>query len=107
LLKNIEVETSEKIRKRVMIAQEIQKQRFKGLKIYNNSEMSVAEIKRFCRLDNEALNLLKEAINKLSLSARSYFKTIKIAQTIADLQQKDIIKPQFIAEALQFRSHDE
>ncbi|GIW64411.1 MAG: magnesium chelatase [Patescibacteria group bacterium] len=107
LIKNMPVETSEDIRKRVIAAREIQKQRFKGLKILTNAEMTPAEVKKFCQLDKEAVSLLKEAINKLSLSARSYFKTIKIAQTIADLQGKTIIESSFIAEALQFRSHDE
>ncbi|GAB4218668.1 MAG: YifB family Mg chelatase-like AAA ATPase [Candidatus Microgenomates bacterium] len=107
LIKNIQVDTSEEIRKRVVMAREIQRQRFKGLKIYTNAEMTPSEIKKFCQLDKQAVSLLKEAINKLSLSARSYFKTIKIAQTIADLQEKEVIEAQHIAEALQFRSHDE
>jgi len=101
------LETSEMIRQRVIKARERQKQRFKGLKIYTNSEMSSSEVKKFCQLTKEAVSLLKQAISRLSLSARSYFKTIKIAQTIADLAGKEKIDSVEIAEALQFRSSDE
>lgn len=107
LISDISAESSQKIRKRVAAAREIQKTRFKGSKIFTNAEMSSAQIKNFCQLTPEALILLKQAIFKLSLSARSYFKTIKIGQTIADLTNKKIIEAAFIAEALQFRSHDE
>jgi magnesium chelatase family protein len=100
-------ESSLTIRKRVAAAREIQKTRFKGLKIFTNAEMSSAQIKKFCQLSPKALILLKQAIVKLSLSARSYFKTIKIGQTIADLNGRKIIEDAYVAEALQFRSHDE
>ena len=95
------------MRSRVVKAREIQKKRFKDLKIFTNGEMSSAQIKKFCQLSPEAINLLKQAIAKLSLSARSYFKTIKISQTIADLNGKEIIEASYVSEALQFRSHDE
>lgn len=107
LTSNILSESSQKIRDRVVKAREIQKKRFKGLRIFTNGEMSSADIKKFCRLSPEAIDLLKQAIVKLSLSARSYFKTIKISQTITDLNEKIIIDVSCIAEALQFRSHDE
>jgi len=107
LTNEVNLETSEMIRQRVIKARERQKQRFKGLKIYTNSEMSSSEIKKFCQLTKEAVSLLKQAISRLSLSARSYFKTIKIAQTIADLAGKEKIDSVEIAEALQFRSSDE
>lgn len=107
LVSDVVVESSMTIRKRVEQARKIQKERFKNLKILTNGEMSPAEIKKFCRLSTDALTLLKQAISRLSLSARSYFKTIKIAQTITDLQKKEIIESSAIAEALQFRSHDD
>ena len=107
LTSNILSESSQKVRGRVIKAREIQKKRLKGLKIFTNGEMSSAQIKKFCQLSPEAINLLKQAISKLSLSARSYFKTIKIGQTIADLNGKEIIDVSYVAEALQFRSHDE
>ncbi|MEK7523204.1 MAG: magnesium chelatase, partial [Patescibacteria group bacterium] len=107
LTSNILSESSQKVRSRVVKAREIQKKRFKDLKIFTNGEMSSAQIKKFCQLSPEAINLLKQAIAKLSLSARSYFKTIKISQTIADLNGKEIIEASYVSEALQFRSHDE
>ena len=107
LTSNILSESSHKIRERVIKVREIQRKRFKGLKIFTNGEMSSAQIKKFCQLTSGAINLLKKAIIKLSLSARSYFKTIKISQTIADLNAKKNIEAEYIAEALQFRSHDE
>ncbi|MBI5127299.1 YifB family Mg chelatase-like AAA ATPase [Candidatus Roizmanbacteria bacterium] len=100
-------ESSEIIRSRVVKARIKQKQRFKGLKIYTNSEMGPSEIKKFTRLDSVALELLKKAISRLSLSARSYFKTIKIAQTITDLSGKEVVGSEAVAEALQYRSHDD
>ena len=107
LTSNILSESSLDVRKRVTKAREIQKKRFEHLKIFSNGEMSSAQIKKFCQLSTEATELLKKAISKLSLSARSYFKTIKIGQTIADLNQKEIIESSYINEALQFRSYDE
>jgi len=107
LTSNILSESSQKVRERVVKAREIQRKRFKGLKIFNNGEMSSAQIKKFCQLTPEAVTILKQAIANLSLSARSYFKTIKISQTIADLNGTAKIEASYVAEALQFRSHDE
>ncbi|MCL4363790.1 YifB family Mg chelatase-like AAA ATPase [Patescibacteria group bacterium] len=107
LVDDIVAETSATIRGRVIKAREKQKQRFHNLRILTNAEMGPAEIKKFCRLDKKAVELLKQAISRLSLSARSYFKTIKIAQTISDLAGNGIIYQSAIAEALQFRSHDD
>lgn len=100
-------ETSEVIRKRVVRARKIQMKRFIGLKILTNGEMGPTEIKKFCCLEKDAETLLKQAISRLSLSARSYFKTIKIAQTITDLLGKENIGSAAVAEALQFRSFDD
>lgn len=100
-------ESSTTIRERVVKARKRQKDRFANLKILTNGEMGPSEIKKFCRLSGEATTLLKQAISRLSLSARSYFKTIKISQTITDLNKKEIIESSAVAEALQFRSHDD
>lgn len=70
-----------------------------------NSSLSPPEISQFFQLSNSAEQLLQTAVNKLDLSARGYFKTIKLAQTIADLDESDIITPEHIAEALTFREH--
>lgn len=98
---------SDQIRKKVVVARERQRGRFKNTKTKTNGEMSTAEVKQHCRLTNEAINLLKQAISRLSISARSYFKTIKIAQTIADLDGKEKIDASFVAEALQYRAKEE
>jgi len=107
LISTLSAESSIEIKKRVAIARKKQFLRFKNLKIKTNGEMSTAEIKKFCQLTDDALNLLKQAISRLSLSARSYFKIIKIAQTIADLVNKEQIETSFIAEALQYRVKEE
>lgn len=99
-------ETSESIRKKVIKAYVKQKQRFKNSGIFVNGEMTTADIKKHCPLTKEAAVLLKQAINKLSISARAYFKTIKIARTVADLDNRDEIEAFHVAEALQFRMTD-
>lgn len=103
LTTNFASEKSEVIKKRVEEARERQKRRFKEEKIFTNSEMSSSLVRRYCRLTLEADNLLKQAISRLSISARSYFKVIKVSQTIADLSQKEVIEASFVAEALQYR----
>ena len=65
--------------------------------------MGNKEIRKFCQLSDECLNLLKLAVTKMQLSARSYQRTIKLARTIADLENEKEIKPAHIAEALQYR----
>lgn len=99
-------ETSASVRKRVVSAYERQKKRFSDSQTSVNAEMTSQEVKRFCHLSSNADALLKSAIDKLALSARSYFKTIKIAMTIADLKGEESIDGDCIAEALQYRAAD-
>jgi len=87
-------------------ARKIQKQRFKG-KISTNSEMSNAEIREYCTVTSEGLELLKMAISSLNLSARGYHRVLKLARTIADLAESENILTEHIAEALQYRAKDE
>lgn len=96
-------ENSRLIRNRVCLALERQKIRFKKSLYLTNSELSSQDIKKYLKINLEAEKLLLEASTKLNLSARSYFKLIKVAQTIADLNGVDKIKKDFIAEALQYR----
>lgn len=103
LISETNAESSKDIRKRVINAREKQLQRFSDTDKITNSEMRANDIKIHCKLDEEAMNLLKSAIEKLYLSARSYTKVLKIARTIADLDACENIKTQHIAEALQYR----
>ncbi|MEK9178231.1 MAG: ATP-binding protein, partial [Patescibacteria group bacterium] len=97
-------EDSRIIRKRVQKARDIQTKRFgKERKILTNSEMGNKEIKKYCPLSKECLDLLKLAVSRMKLSARSYNRVIKISRTIADLEGSSDIKPNHIAEALQYR----
>lgn len=104
---NNEEESSADIRKRVNNARKIQLERFKGLKNYCNSKMSSAMTKKFCVLDDSSENLLKNAFETLCLSARAYDRILKVARTIADLDEKSEISAEHIAEAIQYRSLDQ
>jgi magnesium chelatase family protein len=105
---NTPAESSGEIRVRVTRARNNQLQRFKGLKhkIFANGQMGNREIKKFCSLESEGEKLLKLAVDKLDLSARSYFKVLKISRTIADLEGAAAIEPHHLQEALQYRTLD-
>lgn len=96
-------ETSPEIQKRVQSARNLQLKRFKGLRIKSNSEMSTRDVKRFCPIDDASRSIMTSALVTMNLSARSYFKIIKIARTIADLAGEEEISSTHIAEALQYR----
>jgi magnesium chelatase family protein len=96
-------ECSDIIRQRVQKAREIQEDRFKALPIIYNSEMRPQEIKTFCQIDTESAEILKAAVNQFHLSGRAYHRILKLARTIADLEQSDMIKIGHLAEALQYR----
>jgi len=96
-------EKSKTIRERVEKARAIQRKRFDGSKIITNSEMGSEDMKRFCKLGDKSLELMKMAVSRFHLSARSYFRIIKVARTIADLSGSENINPEHIAEAIQYR----
>ena len=97
-------EKSETIKQRIVEARKIQSQRFKDLaQVHSNSDMKNRHLKEFANLNPEANLLLKQAVNKFNLSARVYFRLIKVARTIADLDKSKEIKQNHIAEALQYR----
>ena len=73
--------------------------------ILTNKEMNVRDIDALCPLDRASQLLLKQAVQKLGLSARGYHRTIKVARTIADLADIESISSEHIAEALQYRQH--
>jgi magnesium chelatase family protein len=100
-------ESSVAIRKRVTAAREIQSLRYNDFdNIHYNAQMSVKHIRKYCNLSDESLILLKTAMEKLNLSARAYDRILKVSRTIADLNNSENIKPQHIAEAIQYRSLD-
>lgn len=96
-------EGSDAVRARVVSARKVQQQRFEKSGIFTNSEMSSKEIKRLSQLSTEARDLLASAMEKLSLSARAYYKVIKIARTVADLDGSSDIMESHVLEALQYR----
>lgn len=98
-----EEESSENIKNRVEKSRKIQNIRYKDYKIFSNSEMNNELIKKFCEVDDISKKLLKEAVEKMCLSNRAYFKVLKIARTIADLKGEDKISFNDIAEALQYK----
>lgn len=99
-------ETSKTIRERVMIVREIQNKRFKNVKgMYTNAQMGNKQVKQFCPLSAEAKQFLTAASRKFDLSARAYFKVIKVARTIADLSGETDILSSHIAEAVQYREN--
>lgn len=97
------IQNSKQIRGQVINARKIQNKRFKGLKVYINANMKNKHIKDFCDIDSQSLLLLKQAVNTYNLSARTYFRLIKVSQTIADLSESKKILPAHVAEALQYR----
>lgn len=99
-------ESSEKMRKRVEKVRLIQKERLKDESINFNSQMNSRQVEKYCKLNLETKEFLKEMFEKLDLSARAYDKILKIARTIADLEDSSEIELIHIAEVIQYRSLD-
>ena len=103
---NQQTETSAEIRKRVNLARKIQNNRYKDSEIFSNSEMTPKMINQYCILDEESIEMLKIAFERLGLSARAYSRILKVARTIADLDESEQIEKKHVAEAIQYRSLD-
>jgi len=100
-------ESSVEIRKRVTAAREIQTRRFEAIEnIHYNAQMSSKLIREYCALDEQSKELLKTAMERLNLSARAYDRILKVARTIADLDNAPTVISQHISEAIQYRSLD-
>ncbi|MFC4263372.1 YifB family Mg chelatase-like AAA ATPase [Ferruginibacter yonginensis] len=100
-------EKSERIKERVIQARAIQAERYKSLTgVYANAQMSSNTLKEICVISTAGQNLLKIAMEKLNLSARAYDRILKVSRTIADLANSTDIKPEHLAEAIQYRSLD-
>lgn len=100
-------ESSREIARRVEECRKIQQERFRGTDTKTNAGMRSRELEKYCALDKQGLHLLTIAAEKLQLSARAYQKILRVARTIADLDQRENIRPEHIAEAIQYRSLDE
>ncbi len=99
-------ESSFEIRKRVNLARNIQKERYKNYYIFSNSELTPNLIEKFCPLDFKGKQILRTAFEKLGLSARAYGRILKVARTIADLAGNENISVENLLEAVQYRSLD-
>ncbi len=96
-------EPSSKVRERVEMARERQLHRFAGEKFSTNAEMSVQDIRKYCTLDNETMELLKNAIKQMHLSARSFHRILKLSRTLADLDGLEKITSAHITTSIGYR----
>ena len=104
---NAPAESSEQIRARVQRAREVQKERYtEQLHIHSNAQMDNKMLQRFCSLDAAGKAILQSAMQRLKLSARAYNRVLKVARTIADMDDGTNIRPEHIAEAIQYRNLD-
>ncbi len=100
-------EKSSEVRKRVIRAREIQTNRYQEIDyIHYNSQMMSKQLDQYCALEDKSLTLLKQAMERLNLSARAYDRILRVSRTIADLAQSEKVESQHIAEAIQYRSLD-
>lgn len=103
LTQTAKAEPSAAIRKRVIAAREKQYQRYKPLGFQVNSQLPNKDIHHYCQLEDQAKTILEQAIDSFKLSARAYHKVLKVARTIADLNNDELISAPVIAEAIQYR----
>ena len=100
-------ESSSVIRRRVILAREIQTMRYRDKPgVHNNAQIGPGELKKICHLDEASQLLLKKAMERLNLSARAYDRILKVSRTIADLSASEHISTEHVAEAIQFRNLD-
>lgn len=97
-------QSSGKIRKKVSQARQTQQQRFSNYDIKTNSEMEVPLVEKYCQLDSKSKTFLKKWVDQGQLSARGYYRSLKVARTIADLEQQPKILPAHVREAVMYRT---
>jgi magnesium chelatase family protein len=96
-------EGSAQVRARVGAARDRQRQRFRGSAINCNAEMGPSQVRDYCRAEGSAQSILKAAVSQMHLSARAYHRILKVARTIADLDDATSIGPAHVAQAVQYR----
>ena len=106
LQNEVKIETSEQIRQRVNKARDIQLNRYKNLDIYSNSQLTPKLIEKYCKLNKKSKDILQKAFDNLGFSARAHGRILKVARTIADLDNKENIEEKHILEAIQYRNLD-
>ncbi len=99
-------ETSAAIKKRVDRAREIQRERFRGTKTLSNAKINAEQFEKMCTIDDKAESTLKKSFELLGLTARAYDRVLKVARTIADLDESEVIHSDHVLEAVQYRSLD-
>ncbi len=99
-------EPSSEIKKRVEAARKIQQNRLSGTSANCNAQMNAAMTREFCKASDAAMKMLQVAFDRLGLSARAYDKILRVARTVADLDNSPTIEASHIAEAIQYRSLD-
>jgi len=100
-------EKSEDVRQRIIKSRKLQLKRFKNTGIFTNAEMNNQQLKKFCQIGEPEKELLRLAINKMQFSPRAYFRLLKVARTIADLEGTKDLKVSHLAEAIQYKFREE
>lgn len=106
LKQNKKSESSMEIRQRILNARKIQLERYQGTDILFNSSLGPKTILKYCKLGKNETHMLEEAFAKMNLSARAYHRILKVARTIADLDESEDIKERHLCEAIIYRSMD-
>ena len=96
-------EVSSEVQARVAATRLRQQERFRGTRLICNAEMTASDVREHCHAEDSAQGLLRAAMHQLNLSARAFHRILKLARTIADLENGDIIRAPHLAEAIQYR----
>ena len=105
-INNNHIETSTNIKARVDKARKLQQKRYEKYSIFSNSELTPKLIEKYCILDKKTKEFLSSYFEKMKLTSRAYFKILKVARTIADLNNEEEIKMEYVLESLQYRGLD-